>query len=214
MADLYIEGVTTSKSRSGNGVSRRVTGTRDGAIYTLDWVSAMALEGKLFQTSHGTVTTPITFIAYDADRPDFSLDVPTGVAAFLTRIQVHLETSAGTITEIIATTSTNVIGDGTATDLTIFSTRRNSGISSSCLAYGTHTADATVPANTNEFWRAGYAFADTTTDPFKIFEWNYQQGNPQLLVGPAGLQIHVSATTTQATGYIKVAWAELASSEI
>jgi hypothetical protein len=214
MADLYIESVTTSKSRVGNGVRRLVTGTRDGAIYVCDYITALALEGKLFHVNHGTATTPITFIAYDADRPDFTLDVPPGVAALITRIQVYLEDSAGTDTEIIATTSSNVGGAGTSTVLTPLSTRRNSGVSSACAAYGTHTANITLPANTIEFWRAGHAFADAATQPPRLFEWVYTQGNPQVLVGPAGLQIHISATTTQAAGFIKVSYAEFASSEI
>lgn len=212
MADLFINGVTTSKSRVGNNARAAVTGTRDGAIYVCDYILGMALEGKVFQANHGTLTTPITFIAYDADRPDFDLDVPTGVAAILTRIEIHLEDSAGTDNEIIVTTSNNIAGAGTSTALTPVSTRRNSGLSSSCSAYGTYTANCTLPTSTLEFVRFQNAFADTVGG--RDYIWTYKDGNPQILVGPSALQIHVSATTTQAAGFIKVSWAELTSTDL
>ncbi len=209
---LRILGQTTSKSRVGNGAHVAVQGLRDGTIPVVDWVAACAIEGKLFQANHGTITTPIAFIAYDADRPDFALDVPSGSAAFLAKIQVYLEDSAGTDTEIIATTSNNLCGAATSTAITPVSTRRNSGVTSSCSAYGTYTANATLPTSTLEFWRQGNPFADTVGG--RMYEWKYSDGNPQLLIGTAGLQIHVSATTTQAAGFIKVCWVELLSTEI
>jgi hypothetical protein len=212
MADMKIKGLTTGKGRYGNGVQVDVTGTRDGAIYVCDYITGMALEGKLFQVNHGTVTTPITFIAYDADRPDFALDVPSGVAVIPTRIEVYLEDSAGTDTEIIVTTSNNNTGAATSTALTPVSTRRNSGLSSSCSAYGTYTANCTLPTSTLEFIRFGNPFADTVGG--RHFIWKYTDGNPQVLVGTAGLQLHVSATTTQAAGFIKVTYAEFAATDL
>ena len=213
MADMYILGQTTSKSRLGNGVRVPVQGLRDGTIPVVDWVAACAIEGKVFQANHGTVTTPITFIAYDADRPDFALDVPSGYAAFITKIQVYLEDAAGTDTEIIATTSDNLCGASTSTALTEVSSRRNGGVSSGCSAYGTYTANCTLPTNTLEFWRAGFPIAQAAGVAAN-FEWKFSDGNPQLLIGTSSLQIHVSATTTQAAGYIKVSWVELQASEI
>ena len=213
MADLRVYGQTTSKARVGNGQWVNVSGTRDGAIYTCDYIAGLAMEGKVFQAIHGTVTTPIAFVEYDADRPDFDLDVPTGVAALLTRIDVYIEAAAGTINEIIATTSNNLAGAATSTALTPVSTRRNSGITSSCAAYGTYTANCTLPTSTLEFWRAGHPAVMAAGVP-ALHTWKYTDGNPQVLVGPSALQLHISATTTQAHGFIKVTWAELLSTEL
>jgi hypothetical protein len=213
MAQVFLVGATTSRVRVDNNNQVQASGTKAGELYTCDWITALALEGRVFQASHGTVTTPITFVAYDADRPDFALDVPLGSAAIITRIQVYLEDSAGTDTEIIVTTSDNNCGASTSTALTAISTRRNGGQSAGCKAYGTYAANCTLPTNTLEFYRWGNAFADTI-GLGRNFEWKISDGNPQILVGTASLQIHVSATSTQAAGFIKVTWADLLASQV
>lgn len=211
---LTILGQTTSKSRYANGITVPVTGTRDGALYVADYILAMAMEGKLFQTSSGTITTPLQFKAYDADQPDFVIDVPSGTTIIPVWIQVHEETSAGTINEVLAMVSSGLIGAGTSTALTIYSTRSSRANSSTCSGYGIYAGNGTAPATPLEFWRTGYAFADTSLGPLKVYEWNIRNNPPQVIVGPGALVVYASATTTQATGFVKAAWIELASTEI
>jgi hypothetical protein len=214
MADLFTIGQTTSKGRVGNGGSVRVTGTRDGAIYTADYILATALEGRLFQTSVGTITTPISFGSYDALQPELVIDVPTGTSIIPVHLQIHLETSAGTLTEVIANTVTNVIGAGTSTALSILSTRTNRPVTSGCSGYGAYSGNGAASTGVLEFWRYGDAFADAATKPPRVFEWDIRKNTPQVLVGPAALVVYISATSTQATGYIKASWMEFASADL
>jgi hypothetical protein len=214
VADLYINGVTTSKARSGNNTRLAATGTRDGALYTCPYVLNMALEGRVFHVSHGTVTTPITFIAYDADRPDLGIDVPTGTTIIPVRILVYLEDMAGTDNEIIVEANRNLLGASTSTALTIYNVRTDAPMATGCSAYGTYTANATAVTVASEFWRAGDPIAQAAGSPLKTFLWNLEDGTPQVLVGPASISLHVSATTTQAAGFVKASWIELPSSSI
>jgi hypothetical protein len=213
MADLRIIGQTTSKARVGNGANVGVTGTRDGAIYVADYIQALAMEGRIFHVSHGTITTPITFLAYAAKRPVFALDVPTGTAVIPTRIDVFLESAAGTVTEIIAGTVGNVLGAGTSTALTPACTRTDRPVASNCSAYGNYTADSAAFTNDVEFWRAGTPIAAAAGVP-NLYTWKISDGNPQVLVGASALYLFVAATSTQATGFVKVTYAEVPSSAL
>lgn len=213
MADLRIVGQTTTKGRVGNGANVGVTGTRDGAIYVADYIQALAMEGRLFSVSHGTITTPITFLAYAVKRPVFALDVPAGTAVIPTKIEVYLEAAAGTVTEIVAGTVGNILGAGTSTALTPVSTRTDRPVTTGCSAYGNYTADSAAFTNDVEFWRTGTPIAAAAGVP-NLFTWKVSDGNPQVLVGASGLYLFVAATTTQATGFVNVTFAELPASAI
>lgn len=213
MADLRVIGQTTSKGRAGNGGNVGVTGTRDGAIYVCDYIQALAMEGRLFNASHGTITTPITFLTYAAKRPVFALDVPSGTAVIPTKIEVFLEANAGTVTEIIAGTCGNLLGAGTSTAVTPRSTRTDAPVTSGCSVYGNYTADSAAFTNDLEFWHAGNPYAGAAGSKVE-YTWKISDGNPQILVGASSLYLFVAATTTQATGFVKVTYAEVPASAI
>jgi hypothetical protein len=208
MADLKIRGITTNKARSGNNVLVEVTGTRDGAIYTMPWAQAMALEGRVFNVSAGSFTTPISGkTAPDADQPELAIDVPTGTTILPVYIEVYLETTVGTAGEIIAQTSTNAVGAGTSTALTPVCTRRGAN-ATACLVYSAYTGNGTAPTGTCEFWRAGHPIAMAAGVP-AVYEWTIDKGG-QVIVGPGGLQMYLAAGTS-ITGFLKVQWIELPS---
>jgi hypothetical protein len=48
----------------------------------------------------------------------------------------------------------------------------------------------------------------------KAFLWSLFQAPAPVLVGPASLLLHISATGTAPTGYAKVTWAEFAAADI
>lgn len=211
--NFQIFGQTTNKARSGNGSWQPASGTRDGALHVQDWTQAMAFEGRLFNVSHGSITTPITFLAYAVKRPVFGLDVPVGTAVFPTRIDVFLEANAGTVTEIIAGTCGNLLGAATSTALTPAATRTDRPVTSGCSAFGNYTADSAAFTNDVEFWRAGNPYAGAAGSKVQ-YTWTASEGNPQLLVGASSLYIFVAGTATQATGYVKVTYAELPASAV
>ncbi len=214
MSDLYAIGSTLSKGRTSKGGNVRVTGTTDGAIYTVDYVLNMAMEGRLVGVSLGTITTPITFKAYDADQPELVIDVPSGTTIIPVHIDVYLEDSAGTDNEIIAITATNNVGAGTSTAITPLSTRTSRPATTGCSVYSAYAGNGTAPAGTQEFWRAGNAFADANTQPPRLFSWDVRHDVPVVITGTGALVMYISATTTQAAGFIKASWIELASTEL
>lgn len=213
MANLFGTVRSVSRVRKTGGNDLGVQLTPDGALYVCDWLTGMALEGRVIHASVGTATTPITFkTGYTTAQPELAIDVPSGTAVALMRLEVHAETSAGTINEITAVTGTAAVGAGTSTVITPLSTRTDRPITSACSVYSAYSGNGTAPANPNEFWRAGYAFADTTVGPLKVYEWTYTMGGPQIVIGAGTIAVYVGATTTAQTGYIKAQWVELPSS--
>lgn len=208
MADIYIDASTNSISR--NRGRRVLRGTTDGALFTLDWLSALAMEGRVFQASVGSATTPATFkTGYTTAQPEIAIDVPSGTTIIPVRIQVHLEDSAGTDNEIVAVTSSTAVGAGTSTAVTPKSTRTDQPIATGCSVYSLYSGNGTAPTVVNEFWRHGYAFADTTLGPLKVYEYDVRVAPVQMIVGAGSLAVYVGATTTAPAGYIKVVWAEV-----
>lgn len=219
MADLRIIAATTSKARvSSTNTTVGVTGTKDGAIYTADWITSLALEGKVFTASHGDQTTPINFNAvanYATTKPMFTIDVPAGRTIIPISIQVFFETAVGTLTECWAVGGTGNVGAGTSTAITnAASLRVGSGEVTACTLYGTHTAAGSAPGNPREFWRDGHPVAVVAGVPTK-FEYDVRKYVPILIGnGATGCLAVYAEAVTSATGYIKVTWAELLSSEL
>ncbi|MFA6046963.1 MAG: hypothetical protein WC718_18415 [Phycisphaerales bacterium] len=214
---LTIQGQTTSKGRFGNGAIVPVTGTRDGAIYVADYVQALALEGRLFTTEIGTLTTPTTFrIGVTTLQPELVIDVPSGSAIVPVEISVHLETLAGTITEIVAVTSTALRGAGTSTAGAALSTRTDRPVASGCSVYYTYSGNAVAVAGDIEFWRWGFPWVTATAEGNAIMkaEWHLNRNTPQVIVGPGSVSLYIGATTTAPTGYVFASWLELPSSAI
>ena len=215
MADLYINGVTTSKARSGNNQRIAVTGTRDGAIYTCDWILAAALEGRLFHTQVGTVTTPVaTKVVMITLQPELVIDVPSGTTIVPVEIAVYLETFAGTLADIVAMTSTALRGAGTSTVGAALSTRTDRVVSSTCSIYHTYSGNAVAVAGTIEFWRYGepWILATAEGNPTMKFEYSVRKNTPQVVVGPGSVSLCIGATGTGPTGYWTASWVEMPSS--
>jgi hypothetical protein len=217
MAELYINGVTTSKARTGNNQRTAVNGTRDGALYVADYRLMAALEGRIFHTAVGSLTTPTTFrVGIQTLQPELVIDVPTGTAIIPVEIAVHLETLAGTITEIVAMTGTALRGAGTSTAGSALSTRTDRQVSSACNIYYTYSGNATAIAGTLEFWRVGFPWVTATAEGNAImkFEYSLEKNTPQVIVGPGSVSLCVGATGTAPTGYITADWIELPASGV
>lgn len=210
MPQSFFQAQTTSAQRVSNGQQRIAEGTKDGAAYGADYWLKLALEGRLFLASVGTATTPITFkVGFTAAQPELAIDVPTATAIIPLYILVQLETSAGTINEVVVQSSEAAVGAGTSTVITPRATRTDNQVATGCTVYSAYSGAGATPTNTREFYRSGYAFADTTVGPLKVFEWNARSGAPQVIVGPGSLVVYVGGTSTAPTGFIKCVWAEL-----
>ncbi len=211
MPNLFTIAATTLRSRiTGQGADMRLQSTKDGALYTADYIFGAALEGRLHNASVGTASTVATFLAtWVESKPQLNIDVPAGVTIIPTRIQVYLEAQAGALTEIFATTGTNAIGAGTSTAVTPLSARTDRPIASACTVNSLYSVAGTTQTGQLEFWHTGYNFADATTHPGKFFEYDWKN-NPQIIVGVGSLAIYIDANgNTAPTGFIRANWIEL-----
>lgn len=213
MSDLYgIAAQTTSVVVAGEGANRRIDATRDGALFTSSWYEHLALRGRIVSANFGSVTTPLTFLATAANRPDAWVRVPDGTAILPISINICLEAFAGTVTEIDVRTCQNDIGNGTSTAASVgpLSLRSDSLFTSGCTARHLATADTTAETNPISIYRrtiptasaAGNDFAGTTLVTREMM------GFPVLL-GPATWEVFIAATTTQATGFVIMTWGEV-----
>jgi hypothetical protein len=206
---------TINKDPVGNGTPRTVLGTRDGALYTCEYILNKAMEAKIFTAQLGTLTTPVTFrVGADADQPEMVIDVPAGVVIVPVHIEVHLEDAAGTDTEVIAQANPALCGAGTSTLGALLSTRIGSGVSSACTFRYTYSGNCTLPANTVEIMHTGYAFADATTNPRPVFIWDVRHNTPVVIQGPGSLVIYIDGTGTAPAGYAKASFMEFTADAI
>lgn len=180
---------------------------------------ATAFEGRVFVANFGSESTPLNFAktAYDEDQPQAVLRVPSSVVIVPLSVSVYLETSAGTLNEVILGTAQNDIGNGTSTAATIgpISLHADGARASQCTPRHLYTANSTALTNKIEFARFGYAFADATTDPSKRFVWDYMQhAAVPILKGDASLILWIAAATTAPTGYATFTWAEFDAADL
>ena len=185
--------------------------SRQGAQVTQDQVLAWAIAGRLFHAQQGDVATQLawTETAYDEDQPQFALTVPTGRTVIPVSLVLNIEDQAGTDNHYIWSTTTNSIGAGTSTSMTISPMRTDAPHSSACSAYSLYTGNATAATGLIEVARWVDPFgAAAGTSPFQL-AWDIKTAsNIPVLVGPATLQAHIIATSTDAEGFGEYVWAE------
>lgn len=184
--------------------------SRQGALISQDQVFEWALAGRLFHAQQGDAGTQLDFAetAYDEDQPQFALRVPTGRAVVPLSLVVTFQDQAGTDTHVIWSRTTNDIGNGTSTAATISALRSDAPYESGCTARSLYTGNATAATGLIEVARFVDPFA-AEADRLPRYEWSYKTaGFVPVLVGPATLQLHVFATTTQPQGFGEYVWAE------
>lgn len=171
-----------------------------------DVVANLSAEGLVFVASAGSETTPLTAVAYDKDQPEITISVPSTHILIPIRVEVRLESYAGTDNEIIVWRTTNAIAAGTSTAMTEGPTNLyTSGKASVATARVLHTANVTQTGYI-ELWSAGQALADTNPGTFI-----YKPEELVLLKGGT-LGVQIAGTSTQPTFYAKVTYAEVPAS--
>lgn len=201
-----------SIQRVAEGAQLQARGTRDGAMFTASWYEAHALEGRVFVANMGTVTTPLTFLAAAANRPDAWVRVPSGTMIVPLGLTVALEAFAGTVTEIDVRTAQNDIGNGSSSAAASVGPQSNhTGVpySSNCTARQLAAADTTAETNPLTLWRKTIPTASAAgNDAAGSFDVTREMMGYPILVGPATWEVYIAATTTQATGFVVMKWIE------
>lgn len=198
-------GVAAPDRSTADALKKAFRALRDGTLSFVDFAMISAMEGVVGHWDVGTSTTPITFkTGFTAAQPELALDVADGYTLIPLCLQVHLEDSAGTDNEIVAQISKGTaIGAGTSTAITGRNTNTGYSAPAGVTAYSAYSGSGTAPTTPAEIWRTGYAFADTTVGPLKVYQWNAKDFAPVLIKGAGALAVYVGATTTAPAGFIK-----------
>ncbi len=227
MSDLRIRRQVSSVTRATDDDKwMNLRGTRDGAMISADWLTAMALEGRCFGVNSGTDTQAVTHnAAYAATEPDMLITVPSGTTIIPVMIQVNFEdTSTAIAVDCMAVATSVYDAVTTDTDLTIHNMRMDAPNDSLCQAVavvtGT-TALTPLAGNFIEFWRgvagvAEDAFGGNATPTNELITrtaWNIKDSLvPPVIVGEGSLYIYMSGT--KGVGFCTAIWVEVPSTSI
>lgn len=227
MSDLRIKRQVSQVARVTDDEQwMNARGTRDGAIITADWMTAMAMQGRCFGVNTGTDTQPTTFNAtWAAAEPDLYITAPKGTTIIPVMIQINFEDlGTGEVLDVyaIASSTSDTSLSGTALTPSIYNMRMDKPFKSLCTATGVVTS-GTDPASGNyvEFWRgnAGIpedSFADNDTPTSELVtrtSWVLKDSQaPPVIVGTGSLSIYASAQAGK--GFITAIWVEVPSSSI
>ena len=193
-------------------------------IKTGNWKQDLVLQGKAFQATVGSLSTPIVGggngTVIDLDQSELRIAVPSGTAIIPLRIRVDIATpllaSDGNEVEIlIAVDRTQAITDGTDTLETPINMRTDNQISSLCTVNSATTADHTDPVLGMELHHP-LLTADSQTAVGVMWGQLFADYDPTaspVIVGPATLLVYWGGTVAT-SGFCSAEWAELASGDV
>ena len=231
MSDMRgVTGVSTVIRPAGDDDFRMLRLQHDGAAFVTEWEMGLALEGRVYVATAGTVTTPITFGAgtIDTTEPDFDMSVPASTLVIPLEIRVYMETY-GTNAQFECMASVGrlgVLGSTGATTVTPTNLRMDAPFTSTVsIVSNVDASGATyMTGNVTEFWRAGQQFSITKTtasataavDDPNLFIWRRSESRvAPVLYSTAGItRLNVFATSQAGSGFITVIYAELPGSAL
>ncbi len=230
MADIRILSGSSSRTRlTADGGYIAAQGTRDGAIFTADWILGLALEGRVFGANVGTGTTPVTVNAtYAAAEPDLYVYVPNGTTILPLYLSVAFEdTGTAQVMDVVAVASSTGDSAVTGTPITAYNLKLGAANSSNCTVTSVVTSNGTSPLAGYflEFWRPYAGFAEDAfngstgwvTPAVAGCSWSAALvGVPPVIVGSttAGSCLALYASAQAGIGWLTAIWAELPSTGI
>lgn len=177
-----------------------------------------ALGGFMFNTHEATIGTPISGGAADAGglvltAPAIRLTVPTGLTVFPRRLNLALQTAAGTLNELQVVASDGDTYTSGGAVLTAYNWRmddlRASGVTNLRHCSGAALVEAAL-VNPRKLWAytrpLAYA-AGESYDAMTTVIWD----DLVPLVGPCSLLVYIGAATTASTYLFALDWAEVPS---
>lgn len=192
----------------------------DGAAYAADHGLLLATNGDIYVANGGSGTVPATFAGlFDANGPDFVIEVPDSTTIVLLAINIHVQTFGTTaLNEVVAAVSTTAGAVTAGTSVTPRNLRTGNSSTSGCTVnVAIDAAGSATQSNPYEFIRQGFQLAEdmAATEDWAERTWNWsakQTGIYPVLDGVSSLFIH--AGTQAGTGFITVTYAEMLTNEI
>jgi hypothetical protein len=217
---LAARKATTPMRQTSDGSEGTVWASRDGALMTMDWYTAMAMEGRVFNISNevqeggATALCGETAPGTDNINPSILIDVPSGVTIIPMEVMVMPE-GTGTqgdwgVIRINTDDTTRYSSGGNA--LPIINMRKDDIHASACSAYDGST-QIVASANTDDdiIW-VGSTDHSARANEAQI--WTARQFIPPILVGPASLLVFIMVTTVDEEILFSAKWVELPSNTI
>ncbi len=188
-------------------------GTRDGALFTADWVDGLIMEGRVFGVNNGTLTSPATFSGAMANNEaEIVIDIPDGTIGIPLSIEFTLSTGTTGLSEMVAIASSTLGETSSGASLTVYNMRMDAPFSTQATATGSVTTGGnTSPYSGNyiEFFRDGYGTDPSVTGtPPPVYRWSAKKSGFFPIIVDGG-SIMVFAGEAASTGFITVTWAEL-----
>lgn len=213
---LIINSQNNNIGRGGNYSGIQARGTRDGSIFTCDWLEALGQEGRVFFGSDADQNDALTGqTSFANTTPTLLLNVPASAVAIPLYLKlVEVGTVAGALIDVINEIDNIAAYASGGTEETVLSSRTDAPIAKLCSLYSTPTATAGYGVNIDADRLApdvDPASADAG-GPFK-YEWN-RGARPIYLVGPASWKIFTFAGTTGPSWTWTICWAELPASAL
>lgn len=218
MSVKIIKGTSAVTRDTADGGLITARGTRDGALFTANWIEGLIMEGRCFGANLGTLTSPATFSgAMDATEAEFLVDIPDGTIGIPLSIEFTLSTGTAGLSEMCALASTTLAVGAAGTSLTAYNLRLDSPISSVATVWGAlNSGGNTTPYSGKyiEFFRDGYGTDPSVTGaPSPTYRW-YAKNAGYFPILVDGGSFTIFAGEAAATGFITMTWAELPESYI
>ncbi len=212
MTDLrvYTNQQSVARARDDSWVALRAT--RDGAPVMQPWLTALSVEGKVFQVKAGTITAPLTG---DIALTDANAEMCADVLVDRTIIPIHMDVTfenlnGGTLPEVAAKSVGEVSSAGTAfVPLNL----RIGGPASSATARVQAAGSVTVKAELATDTRRHFAASVAAVADFHIAE-NVKFKTPPIVVGPGCFYVQVAGVTAGPFYFADFDFVDLATSDV
>jgi hypothetical protein len=192
---------------------------------TGSWKQDLVLQGRAFQVTVGTLSTPITGggagTVIDLDQSELRISVPDGTAIIPLRVRVDCQTPLIAADDdeaeiLIAVAAGQAIVDGTDTAETPFNMRTDNALASSCTVSSATTVDHTDPVLDLELAHKVVTADVQGTAGNALWGELFEEYAPEAapaLIGPATLIVYFGGTVA-VTGFISAEWAEFNDEEL
>ncbi|KKN30810.1 hypothetical protein LCGC14_0830180 [marine sediment metagenome] len=216
MANIkLLKGVSSPDRETADGSFISAQSTRDGSLFTADWIDRLVLEGRCFGVNGGEFSSPAEMGgALVVTTADLTIDIPAGFILIPISVEVHIDTITTGITECVALAS-SALTVSTGTALVAKNLRLDAPYTSATTCKGACSANTTpYSGNYFEFFRAGYPTdASLAGSPEPTYKWQARSnGIGAVVVDGGSISVHVGGSAS--TAFITVTWAELPESYI
>ena len=199
--------------------------SRRGSPLQVHEFQEQAWNGNVYIANIGLGTTVVDWVktTYDADQPQFVIDVPSGTTIVPLRLEVQQETEAGTLNEVIWGFANANVGAGTSTAVTrssavgqyrpMLANASGTEPDSACSIYRNYTGNGTDVTTAGAFGlirRFTRPFVLSDGDPQDAYVWSHLNDGPgPVIEGTGSLVCWIAAASTAPTGYLTAVWLEL-----